>query len=41
MRIESYYNKIIAETDLTREEIEMMLEEKKKELKGLISEEGA
>ncbi len=41
MKTESYFNKIIAESGLPRNEIDMMLEEKKKELKGLISEEGA
>ena len=41
MKTESYINKIIVETGLTRKEIETRVEEKKKELKGLISEEGA
>jgi len=41
MTIEAYINKIIEETGLTRKEIENLVEEKKIELKGLISEEGA
>jgi replication factor A1 len=41
MKTESYINKIIEETGLTRKEIQDKVEEKKKELKGLISEEGA
>ena len=41
MKTEAYVNKIIEGTGLTRKEIQDMVEEKKKELKGLISEEGA
>ena len=41
MKTENYINKIIEETGLSRNEINDMMEEKKKELKGLISEEGA
>ncbi|MFX1280352.1 MAG: DUF2240 family protein [Promethearchaeota archaeon] len=41
MKAEAYINKIIEGTGLTRKEIQNMVEEKKKELKGLISEEGA
>jgi replication factor A1 len=41
MKVEAYINKIIEGTGLTRKEIQGMVEDKKKELKGLISEEGA
>ena len=41
MNVEAYINKIIEETGLTRNEIKNRVEEKKNELKGLISEEGA
>jgi replication factor A1 len=41
MKAEAYINKIIEATGLTRLEIQEMVEDKKKELKGLISEEGA
>ncbi len=41
MKTEVYINKIIKETGLTLEEIKIRVEEKKSELKGLISEEGA
>ena len=38
MKIESYISKIIKETGLSRKEIQDMVEKKKIELKGLISE---
>jgi len=41
MKTEAYINKIVEDTGLTRNEIKTMVEEKKIELKGLISEEGA
>ncbi|MFX1324147.1 MAG: DUF2240 family protein [Promethearchaeota archaeon] len=41
MKAEAYINKILENTGLTRKEIQDMVEEKKVELKGLISEEGA
>jgi len=41
MTTEAYINKIIEETGLRRKEINDLVEKKKKELKGLISEEGA
>jgi len=41
MKSEIYINKIIENTGLTRKEIQDMVGEKKDELKGLISEEGA
>ncbi|MFX0083900.1 MAG: DUF2240 family protein [Candidatus Hodarchaeota archaeon] len=41
MKAEAYISKIIESTGLTRKEIQDMVEDKKKELKGLISEEGA
>jgi replication factor A1 len=41
MKTEAYINKIIVETGLNRNDIKNMVEEKKIELKGLISEEGA
>ncbi|MFX1312519.1 MAG: DUF2240 family protein [Promethearchaeota archaeon] len=41
MKTESYINKIIEDTGLTRKEIQGMVKDKKLELKGLISEEGA
>ncbi|MHA1931910.1 MAG: DUF2240 family protein [Promethearchaeota archaeon] len=41
MKTEAYINKIIENTGLTRKEIQDMVVDKKNELKGLISEEGA
>jgi replication factor A1 len=41
MKTESYISKIIEETGLNRKEIQDRVKEKKEELKGLISEEGA
>ena len=41
MKTEAYINKIIEETGLNRGEINALIEEKKNDLKGLISEEGA
>jgi replication factor A1 len=41
MKGEAYINKIIENTGLTRKEIQSLVEDKKEELKGLISEEGA
>lgn len=41
MKIEVYVNKIIEDTGLTRKEIQNLVEDKKNELKGLISDEGA
>ncbi|TFG08730.1 MAG: DUF2240 family protein [Promethearchaeota archaeon] len=41
MKSEAYINKIIEDTGLQRKEIQELVEEKKQELKGLISEEGA
>jgi replication factor A1 len=41
MKTEIYVNKIIEETGLTRKEIQNLVEDKKSELKGLISDEGA
>ncbi len=41
MKSELYINKILKNTGLTRKEIQDMVENKKVELKGLISEEGA
>ncbi len=41
MKTEAYINKIVEDTGLTRNEIKVRVEEKKNELKGLISEEGA
>lgn len=41
MKTEAYINKIIEDTGLTRKEIQVMVRDKKIELKGLISEEGA
>jgi len=41
MKIEDYFNIIIESTGLTRKEIRGLLEDKKRELKGLISEKGA
>ncbi|MFX1380588.1 MAG: DUF2240 family protein [Promethearchaeota archaeon] len=41
MKTEVYVNKIIEDTGLTRKEIQNLVEDKKNELKGLISEEGA
>jgi len=41
MKTEAYINKIIEDTGLSRTEIQSLVEEKKEELKGLISDEGA
>ncbi|MBY8980385.1 MAG: DUF2240 family protein [Candidatus Lokiarchaeota archaeon] len=41
MKTEAYINKIIEDTGLSKKEIQSLVEEKKEELKGLISEEGA
>ncbi|MHA2473744.1 MAG: DUF2240 family protein [Promethearchaeota archaeon] len=41
MKAEAYINKILENTGLTRKEIQDMVEDKKTDLKGLISEEGA
>jgi replication factor A1 len=41
MKTEEYVNKIIEDTGLTRKEIQNLVEDKKNELKGLISDEGA
>jgi len=41
MKTEAYINKIIEDTGLTRKKIQNMVKDKKVELKGLISEEGA
>jgi replication factor A1 len=41
VKTEVYINKIIEETGLTRKEIQNLVEDKKNELKGLISDEGA
>jgi len=41
MKSEAYINKILEETGLSRKEIQDLVEEKKVELKGLISDEGA
>ncbi|MFX1365134.1 MAG: DUF2240 family protein [Promethearchaeota archaeon] len=41
MKTELYINKIIEDTGLTRKEIQDLVEDKKNELKGLISDEGA
>ncbi len=41
MKTEAYINKIIEGTGLTRKEIQNLVEDKKNELKGLISDEGA
>ncbi|MFW9987477.1 MAG: DUF2240 family protein [Candidatus Odinarchaeota archaeon] len=41
MKTELYINKIIEDTGLTRKEIQNLVEDKKNELKGLISDEGA
>ncbi|MFX0057247.1 MAG: DUF2240 family protein [Candidatus Hodarchaeota archaeon] len=41
MKTEAYINKIIEDTGLTKREIQNLVEEKKNELKGLISDEGA
>ncbi len=41
MKTEVYINKIIEDTGLTRKEIQNLVEDKKNELKGLISDEGA
>ncbi len=41
MKTEEYIKKIVEETGIGRKEIQELIEEKKKELEGLISEEGA
>jgi replication factor A1 len=41
MKTEAYINKIIEDTGLSRTDIQTLVEEKKEELKGLISDEGA
>ena len=41
MKTDAYINKIIEETGLTKKEIQNLVTEKKDELKGLISDEGA
>jgi len=41
MKTDIYINKIIEGTGLTRKEIQDLVEDKKNELKGLISDEGA
>ncbi|MFX1328673.1 MAG: hypothetical protein ACFE91_11145 [Promethearchaeota archaeon] len=41
MKTEIYINKIIEDTGLTRKEIQNLVEDKKNELKGLISDDGA
>ncbi len=41
MKTEAYVNKLIEDTGLTRKEIQNLVEDKKNELKGLISDEGA
>ena len=41
MKTEVYINKIIEDTGLSKKEIQSLVEEKKEELKGLISDEGA
>jgi len=41
MKTEGYINKIIEDTGLSKKEIQSLVEEKKEELKGLISDEGA
>ena len=41
MKTEAYINKIIEDTGLSKKEIQTLVEEKKEELKGLISDEGA
>jgi replication factor A1 len=41
MKTEAYINKIIEDTGLTKKEIQNLVNEKKTELKGLISDEGA
>ncbi len=41
MKTEAYINKIIEDTGLSRIDIQSLVEEKKEELKGLISDEGA
>jgi len=41
MKTEAYINKIIEETGLAKQEIQNLVKEKKEELKGLISDEGA
>ncbi|MBY9020379.1 MAG: DUF2240 family protein [Candidatus Lokiarchaeota archaeon] len=41
MKTEAYINKIVEDTGLSKKEIQSLVEEKKEELKGLISDEGA
>ncbi len=41
MKTDAYINKILEETGLTKQEIEQRVKDKKEELKGLISDEGA
>lgn len=41
LSVEAYTKKIIEETGLTKNEIQKLIDEKKDELKGLISDEGA
>jgi len=41
MKVENYINKIIEDTGLTRKEIQDLVNKKKEELKGLISDDGA
>ncbi len=41
MKTEAYIKKIVEETGLSKNEIQTLVEEKKEELKGLISDEGA
>ena len=41
MKTEAYIKKIVEETGLSKSEIQTLVEEKKEELKGLISDEGA
>jgi len=41
MKTEAYINKIIEDTGLSKTDIQSLVEEKKEELKGLISDEGA
>ncbi|MFX0076159.1 MAG: DUF2240 family protein [Candidatus Hermodarchaeota archaeon] len=41
MKTEAYVKKIVEETGLSKSEIQTLVEEKKEELKGLISDEGA
>lgn len=41
MKTEAYINKIIEDTELSKKDIQSLIEEKKEELRSLISEEGA